>query len=142
MRLLNIVNLARKQVFRHPLRSALTILGVCTGMFLFLIVEVMNQAMHEATTSNAKDQTLVVYRENRFCPFTSRLPEHYENGITAIPGVTQVTPMKVVVNNCGTSLDVVTFRGVPADDLRSYSQEVISIREVLLPLGKAVVMPP
>jgi putative ABC transport system permease protein len=44
------------------------------------------------------------------------LPENYGERIARIDGVSQVIPMKVVVNNCRTSLDVVTFRGVPADD--------------------------
>jgi putative ABC transport system permease protein len=104
--------LAAKTLWRHPLRSGLTVLGVAMGMFLLATIETMHGAMRAATTAEADDSELVVYRENRFCPFTSRLPEHYTARIAAIPGVTAVTPMQVVVNNCGTSLDVVTFRGV------------------------------
>jgi len=32
--------------------------------------------------------------------------------------------VKVVVNNCGASLDVITFRGVPAGTLRHYAPEI------------------
>jgi putative ABC transport system permease protein len=71
--------------------------------------------VREATETTAKDTTLVVYRQNRFCPATSRLPEYYVERIAKIPGVVSVVPMKIVVNNCRTSLDVVTFRGVPED---------------------------
>ena len=35
--------------------------------------------------------------------------------IAKVPGVASVVPMKIVVTNCRTSLDVVTFRGVPAE---------------------------
>lgn len=104
--------LAAKTLWRHPLRSGLTVLGVAMGMFLFAAIETMHGAMRTATTAEAGDNELVVYRENRFCPFTSRLPEHYTARLAAIAGVASVTPMQVVVNNCGTSLDVVTFRGV------------------------------
>ena len=115
MILLRLVVLAAKTLWRHPLRSGLTVLGVAMGMFLFAAIETMHGAMRTATTAEAGDSELVVYRENRFCPFTSRLPEHYTSRIAAVPGVAVVTPMQVVVNNCGTSLDVVTFRGVASE---------------------------
>ncbi len=104
-----------KQVVRHPARSALTIGGVATAMFLYVAVQAMHRGVEEATTLTAKDNTLVVYREDRFCPFTSRLPEYYLPKIAQLDGVRSVTPMKVVVNNCRANLDVVTFRGVPKD---------------------------
>ncbi|HYG77502.1 MAG TPA: ABC transporter permease, partial [Planctomycetota bacterium] len=104
-----------KQVYRNPTRSLLTVGGVATAMFLFCSIEAMQSGMREATEANAADTTLIVYRENRFCPFTSRLPQRYHERIEKIPGVKSVVPMKIVVSNCRTSLDVVTFRGVPAD---------------------------
>ncbi|MFU8830108.1 MAG: ABC transporter permease, partial [Phycisphaerales bacterium] len=58
---------------------------------------------------------LVVYRKDRFCPATSLLPQDYQARIERIPGVRSAVPVKVVVTNCGTSLDVVTFRGVPKE---------------------------
>ena len=119
----NLTKLAVKQLWRHPVRSILTVLGVSTGMFLFASVESMQESMKLATETTAVDNVLVVYRENRFCPFTSRLPESYMRRIEKVPGVTEVTPVKVVVNNCGTSLDVVTFRGIPADKVDSMSKE-------------------
>jgi putative ABC transport system permease protein len=75
----------------------------------------MQAGVRNATETTAKDTTLVVYRQNRFCPATSRLPEYYGDRIAKIPGVASVVPMKIVVNNCRTSLDVVTFRGVPEE---------------------------
>ena len=104
-----------KQVVRHPVRSCLTVGGVATAMFLFVAVQAMQRGVQVATVEEAGDNTLVVYREDRFCPFTSRLPEYYLDRIEAVEGVRAATPMKVVVNNCRTSLDVVTFRGVPRD---------------------------
>lgn len=121
----NLTRLAIKQLWRHPVRSSLTILGVSTGMFLFISVESMQESMRAATEMTAVDNVLVVYRENRFCPFTSRLPESYQRRIEAVSGVTEVVPIKVVVSNCGTSLDVVTFRGIPTDDIDSMSSDFV-----------------
>jgi putative ABC transport system permease protein len=59
---------------------------------------------------------LVVYRADRYCPATSQLPQDYFRRISEIQGVASVIPMKIVVSNCRTSLDVVTFRGVPKED--------------------------
>jgi len=122
--LLHLARLAAKQIARHRLRSLLTVLGVGTGMFLFTAVETMQDSLRVATESRADDTTLVVYRENRFCPATSRLPEHYLSEIERIPGVRETIPVQIVVNNCGASLDVITFRGVPPGTLREYNPEL------------------
>jgi len=113
--------LALKNLSRNRLRSLLTVVGVAAGMFLYASVQTMQHSLSVATKSSADDTTLVVYRENRFCPSTSRLPEHYLNTIERIPGVRQVIPIQIAVNNCGASLDVITFRGVPPETLKKYN---------------------
>ncbi|MAS92611.1 MAG: hypothetical protein CMO55_05385 [Verrucomicrobiales bacterium] len=123
-RLFHLAVLAIKQVFRHRLRTLLTLLGVATGMFLFAAVETMQSSLRIATEQSAGDTTLVVYRENRFCPLTSRLPEHYLSEIRRIEGVREAIPIQIVVNNCGASLDVIAFRGVPPGDLKEYNPEL------------------
>jgi putative ABC transport system permease protein len=85
------------------------------AMFLFYAVQAMQQGVTAATRETAKETTLIVYREDRYCPYTSNLPEDYGARIAAVPGVKAVVPMKIVINNCRTSLDVVTFRGVPVE---------------------------
>ena len=119
--LINLFVLAGKQLIRHRTRSILTILGVAAGMFLFTTVETMQASLQKATVANANDTTLVVYQENRFCPSTSRLPEYYAKEIENIEGVSRVIPTQIMVNNCGTSLDVVVFRGVPKDSFLNFS---------------------
>lgn len=104
-----------KQVTRHRVRTTLTLLGVAIAMFLFTAVQAMQSGVTKATKASADDTTLVVYRKDRFCPATSTLPQDYQRRIESIPGVVSATPIKVVVSNCRTSLDVVTFRGVPKD---------------------------
>lgn len=108
--------LVRRQILRQRTRSLLTVGGVATAMFLFCVVEAMQTGVREATEVSAQDTTLVVYRENRYCPFTSRLPQYYQPRIEKIAGVESATPMRVLVSNCRASLDVVTFRGVPPSD--------------------------
>lgn len=110
---LKFIPVVLKQVWRHRTRSLLTVLGVAMAMFLFCAVQAVQRGVTEATKAAADDATLVVYRENRYCPFTSRLPEHYGSRIARVPGVRSVVPMRIVVSNCRASLDVVTFRGVP-----------------------------
>ena len=112
---LRFLPLVLKQIIRHRTRTLLTLAGVATAMFLFTAVQAMQTGVRDATQTTAKDTMLVVYRQNRFCPATSRLPEYYSDRIAKIPHVASVVPMKIVVNNCRTSLDVVTFRGVPEE---------------------------
>lgn len=121
---MKLLSLALKNITRHRLRSLLTILGVAAGMFLYSAVETMQHSLEASTQASADESTLVVYRENRFCPSTSRLPEHYGATISRIPGVKDVIPIQIAVNNCGASLDVITFRGVPPGDLRNYSSDL------------------
>lgn len=116
MKLLRCLPYVLRQVVRHRVRSLLTIVGVGIAMFLFTAVQAMNAGVTLATTASANDTTLVVYRADRYCPATSILPQDYQRRIEGVEGVVSVTPMKVVVSNCRTSLDVVTFRGVPKDD--------------------------
>lgn len=110
------IPLILKQIVRQRLRSLLTIAGVAVAMFLFAAVQAMQAGVEAATVTNATDTTLVVYRKDRYCPFASRMPESYVEKIKRLPGVASVVPVKIVVNNCRTSLDVVTFRGVPKDE--------------------------
>lgn len=121
---LNLLKLAWIQLIRHRVRSLLTIFGVASGMFLFTAVETLQRSLGKATEASAADTTLVVYRENRFCPSASRLPEHYADEIRRIEGVREVIPVQIVVNNCGASLDVITFRGVPDNLLQKFAPEI------------------
>ena len=118
-----------KQVIRHRVRTLLTVSGIAIAMFLFTTIQAMQRGVTAATKETAADTTLVVYRKDRFCPLTSLLPQDYQSRIGRIEGVVSVMPIKVVVSNCRTSLDVVTFRGVPKDEFiadRGDTIEVVS----------------
>jgi putative ABC transport system permease protein len=116
-RLLRLIPVVFRTLRRSPIRSGLTIMGIAMAMYLFTGVESMRNGVRDATEAGAGDSMLVVYRENRYCPFTSRLPEWYVDRIERIDGVKAAVPMQILVSNCRASLDVVTFRGVPEDDL-------------------------
>lgn len=128
------IPLVLKQIIRHRTRTLLTVLGVAAVMFLFCAVQGMQAGVREATQQTAADTTLVVYRQNRFCPATSRLPEHYTDRIAAIAGVKGVIPMKIEVTNCRTALDVVTFRGVPPEAF--LSQHAPKLRMIAGSMGE------
>jgi len=113
-----------KQVVRNRTRSALTILGVATAMFLFVTVQTLQRSVQLATEVTAADTELIVFRAHRFCPATSRLPERYADRIARIGHVVRVRPQLIVVNNCGAALDVVTFRGVRPDDLLASTERL------------------
>ena len=88
---INLLKLAWLQLIRHKVRSLLTIFGVASGMFLFTAVETLQRSLAKATEATAADTTLVVYRQNRFCPSASRLPEHYADEIRRMDGVREVS---------------------------------------------------
>jgi putative ABC transport system permease protein len=108
--------LALRMLVRHRMRATLAILGIAVAGFLLCAERAMHAGVREATEGNERDTRLIVYRANRFCPFTSRIPERYADEIAAIPGVRSAVPMQIVVSNCRASLDVVVFRGVRAQD--------------------------
>lgn len=134
--------LVLRQVYRAPLRSFLTISGVAVSMFLFAAVQAMQAGVERATTQQAGDTTLIVYRKDRYCPFSSQMPQSYEQQIRRIPGVASVAPMKIVVSNCRTSLDVVTFRGVPPEQFVETFGEQMRSSPARSKIGNTAGMPP
>lgn len=126
--IVNLTFFSVKQIRRNLTKSLLTIFGTAAGMFLFLIVSAMQESLEKATKIKAGDDTLVVYRDKRFCPFTSRLPIDYQRKIAKLSKVKSVTPLKIVVNHCGTSLDAICFRGIPKEQASSFLAN-ISIKD-------------
>lgn len=124
MRRRHLIALSWKQISRHRVRSALTVIGVAAGMFLFTCVQSMQHSLKTVIEGSADQNTLIVYRENRFCPMTSRLPEYYLAEINRIEGVEEAIPIQITVNNCGASLDVIAFRGVPPEALASFNPDL------------------
>ncbi|MBI5431443.1 MAG: ABC transporter permease [Planctomycetes bacterium] len=116
---MKLATLVRKNLTRRPMRTALTVLGVASAMLLFVLVESLSAGLERALSGSEAARTLVVYRQNRYCPQTSFLPEWYATRIAKLPGVKSVLPVKVYLNNCRASLDLVAFQGAPAAEMLS-----------------------
>jgi putative ABC transport system permease protein len=109
--------LVRRNLLRRPGRTALTVLGIASATLLLVLVEGLSAGLDRALSGSDAARTLIVYRQNRYCPQTSFLPERYTAQIEQLAGVTSVLPVKVFLSNCRASLDIVTFEGTPADRL-------------------------
>lgn len=116
---MKLLKLTLKNLRRRPMRTALTVSGVACSMALLVLVESLSDGLDRALSGSEAARTLIVYRLNRYCPQTSFLPEYYEQQITQLDGVESVLPVKVYLNNCRASLDIVSFNGVPAAKLKS-----------------------
>lgn len=109
--------LVLRNLTRRPGRTALTVLGVGSAMLLLVLVESLDQGLRRALSGSEAARTLVVYRQNRYCPQTSFLPERYLSEIESIPGVVSVLPVKIYLSNCRASLDIAAFQGAPVERL-------------------------
>ncbi len=107
-----------KNLWRNQLRTLMTLAAITTAMFLFCFLQSLQDGLTQVTDAQATRNLFIVFQQNRFCPSTSRLPERYTEMIKQLPGVTEVLPVRLYVNNCRANLDMVTFRGVPADKLK------------------------
>jgi len=112
-----LLRFARKNLRRRPGRTLLTIGGVAAVMLLLVLVESLSAGLDRAMSGTEAARTLIVYRANRYCPQTSFMPENYAARIARIDGVESVLPVKVYLNNCRASLDVVPFQGAPVDQM-------------------------
>lgn len=108
-----------KSLWRHRTRSALTVSGAAVALFVFCFVGSVQEGLGQMTKDKRAERTLIVFQANRFCPSTSRLPQDYAGTIAKLPGVADVVPIKVFLNNCRASLDLVVFHGLPPEKLKT-----------------------
>lgn len=108
-----------KSLWRHRTRTALTVSGAAVALFVFCFVGAVQEGLARLTNDRQSERTLIVFQANRFCPSTSRLPGDYVRAIAKLPGVADVVPIKVFMNNCRASLDLVVFHGLPPEKLRT-----------------------
>jgi putative ABC transport system permease protein len=108
-----------KNIWRQRTRTLLTVIGAAVALFVFTFVGAVGHGLYELTQGKQAERSLIVFQANRFCPFTSKLPEDYSVRIAKLPGVRDVVPIQVYMNNCRASLDVVVFHGLPPGKLRS-----------------------
>jgi putative ABC transport system permease protein len=109
-----------KGLWRHRTRTALTVSGSAVALFVFCFVGAVREGLARLTDDRASERTLIVFQANRFCPSTSKLPEDGARTIAAkVDGVRDVVPIKVFLNNCRASLDIVVFHGIPPEKLKT-----------------------
>ncbi len=109
-----------KSLWGHRARSLLTLSGAAVALFVFCFVGGIQEGLDRLGEGKQSDQSLIVFQRYRFCPETSRLPDDYARTIAGLPGVADVLPTRVFMNNCKASLDLVVFHGVPPQKLRSF----------------------
>ena len=117
--MLRFVPYIAKTLWRHRIRTLLTVSGTAVAMFVLTFVGAVQEGLDRLLNDQRQDRSLIVFQANRFCPSTSKLPEDYARHLAKLPGVKDAVPIKVHMNNCRASLDVVVFNGLPADKLRS-----------------------
>lgn len=108
-----------KTLWRHRSRTMITVSGSAVALFVFCFVGAVQQGMDDLERSQESKQSLILFQANKFCPFTSHLPQDYEAKIERLEGVREVVPIQVFTNNCRASLDVIVFYGVPPQKLRT-----------------------
>lgn len=108
-----------KTLWRHRMRSLLTVSGAAVAMFVFGLVGSVQEGLERLTHGTDADRRLIVFQENRFCPTSSRLPADYAAKIESLAGVRDVMPIQVWTNNCRASLDIVVFNGAPPQQIRN-----------------------
>jgi putative ABC transport system permease protein len=108
-----------KTLWRHRSRTMLTVSGSAVALFVFCFIGAVQQGMNNLESRESAKQSLVMFQANKFCPFTSHLPQDYEAKIKKVSGVREVVPIQVFTNNCRASLDVIVFYGVPPQKLKS-----------------------
>ncbi|QDU83348.1 ABC transporter permease YtrF precursor [Planctomycetes bacterium Pla163] len=114
---MKLAKLVLQNLARRKGRTLLTVVGVASALALLVLVESLGAGMSRAMDSTDASRTLVVFRKNRYCPQTSFLPESYTRRIQDLDGVEMVLPVKIYLNNCRASLDLVTFQGAPVETL-------------------------
>lgn len=107
-----------KSLWRRRSRTLLTIVGTAAAIFVATFVMALQEGLARLHSSRTQDRMLIAFQANRFCPSTSKLPQDYVKKIERIEGVKSAVPIKVFMNNCRASLDVVVFNGLPAEKLR------------------------
>ena len=108
-----------KTLSGHRTRTLLTVSGTTVALFVFSFVGAVQEGLSRLLSDRQADRTLIAFQANRFCPSTSKIPEDYSRRVLKVAGVKDAVPIKVFMNNCRASLDVVVFNGLPAEKLRS-----------------------
>jgi putative ABC transport system permease protein len=76
-------------IFRKPLRTALTVLGVSVALFLFCFLEAVLEAFNAGVNMSNASRIVVQHKES----LSFLLPFSYKSAIAQVPGVRKVASM-------------------------------------------------
>lgn len=82
-----ILKLVIKNIFRHKLRSFLTLLGIAVAIMAFNLMSTVISAWNAGVEASAANRLITVHKVSFIYP----LPLSYKDRITKIPGVTTVS---------------------------------------------------
>ena len=110
-----------KTLWRHRTRTLLTVSGTAVALFVFAFVGAVQEGLAGLTERPAGRADADRLSGQPL------LSEHQQaagglrpTAFARSPGVKDVVPIKVFMNNCRASLDVVVFNGMPAEKLRTF----------------------
>ena len=63
-----------KTLWRHRIRTMLTVMGAAIAMFIFCFVGSVQQGLNSLSQQREASRSLIVFQANKFCPATSGLP--------------------------------------------------------------------
>src|SRR5437867_8543015 len=81
------MKLVFKNLFRHRLRTALTILGIAAAVMGFALIRTIVGAWNAGVTGAASNRMITQHRVSLIFP----IPLPYRNDIAKVPGVTGVS---------------------------------------------------
>ena len=84
---MKLLRLVFKNLFRHRLRTALTIVGIATAVMAFGLIRTIVGAWNAGVTGAAANRMITRHRVSLIFP----IPLPYRNEIARVPGVTGVS---------------------------------------------------
>ncbi|MCC5805676.1 MAG: ABC transporter permease [Opitutales bacterium] len=109
-----------KNLWRNPVRTWLTVLGVAVAVIIFTAVLSLDHGMKRMLRESSGDNTLVVFERYQGCPPLSKLPARHESEIAEVPGVARTTSTLFLLSTCATATDLVAVHGIRAESFRKF----------------------
>lgn len=111
-----------KNIWRNPVRTWLTVLGVAVAVLIFTAVLSLDHGMQRMLRESSGENTLVVFERYQGCPPLSKLPARHESEIAQLPGVARTTSTLFLLSTCATATDLVAVHGIKADSFREFRE--------------------
>ena len=114
------LKLVFRNLMRRPLRTVLTTLTVAAAVLVFVCLLAVDGGVRRMVEATGDDAVIIVFERYKACPPYSRLPIHYADQITQLPGVEEVMPIRFLLSSCQTTTDLVALHGIEPDKFRRF----------------------